>query len=172
MNFLQLSKLRTVSSRATQYCIILFRVLIDHNPAVCKQREQNNSIFLQRYEISLTSLYLNHIISCLNLRCSDQFFVLSPTLNTAHYHSWSPPSSHAAYQLVYSKSRRISGSLKTWTNLLGTKSVIYLVINERASVRRVTYYIAEDAMHLQQVVFVREKELFFINRIMYPVCFQ
>ena len=172
MNFLQLSKLLMFSLRATQYCVTLFRVLIDHNPAVCKQREESNSIFLQPYEISLTSLYLSHIISCFNLRCSDQFFVLSATPNTAHYHSWSPPSSYAAYQLVYSKSRRISGSLKMWMNLLGTKSVIYLVINERAAVRRVTYYIAEDAARLQQVVFVRDKELFFINRIIYPACIQ
>jgi hypothetical protein len=40
------------------------------------------------------------------------------------------------------------------------------------AVRRVTYYIAEDAARLQQIVFVREKELFFINRIIYPVCIQ
>jgi len=58
------------------------------------------------------------------------------------------------------------------TNLLGTKSVIYLVINERVAVRRVTYYIAEHAARLQRVVFVREKELFFISRIIYPVCIQ
>ena len=112
MNFRQLPKLRMVSPRATQYYVTLFRVLIDHNPAVCKQREENNSIFLQRYEISLTSFYLNHIISCFNLGCRDQFFVLSPTLNTAHYHAWSPSSSYVAYQLVYLKSRRISGSVK------------------------------------------------------------
>jgi hypothetical protein len=156
MNFLQLSKLRMVSLRATEYYVTLFRVLIDHNPTVSKEREENNSILLQRYEISLTSLYLNHIISCFNLRCSYQFFVLSPTLNTARYHSWFSPYSYAAYQLVYSKSRRISWSLKTWTNLLGTKSVIYLVINERAAVGRVTYYIAEDVARLQKVVFVWE----------------
>jgi hypothetical protein len=112
MNFLQLSKLRMVSLQATRYYVTLFRVLIDHNPAVSKQREENNSIFLQRYEISLTSFCLNHIISWFNLRCSDQFFVLSPVLNTAHYHAWSPSSWYAAYQLIYSKSRRISGSVK------------------------------------------------------------
>jgi hypothetical protein len=87
MNLLQLSKLRMVSLRATQYYITLFHSLIDRIPAVCEQRVQNNSIFLQGYEISLTSLYLNHTISCSNLRCSDQFFVLSPTLNTARYRS-------------------------------------------------------------------------------------
>jgi len=90
MNFLKLSKLRMVSLRTTQYYVTLFRVLIDRNPAVCKQREEINSIFLQRYEISLKSLYPNNIMSCFNLRCSDQFFVLSPTLNTAHYHSGLP----------------------------------------------------------------------------------
>ena len=78
MNFLLLSKLRMVSLRAAQYYVTLFRVLIDHNPAGFKQREENNSIFLQRYEISLPSLYLNHMISCFNRRCSDQSFVLFP----------------------------------------------------------------------------------------------
>ena len=116
VNFLHLSKLHTFCLRATQCYKTLFLFLIDHNSAVCEQREENNSIFLPRYGISLTLLCLNRIISCFNLRCSDQFFILPPTLNTAHYQSWSPPSLYATYQLVYSKSRtitRITPSLKT-----------------------------------------------------------
>jgi len=170
MNFLRLSKLRLVSLRATKYFVTLFRVLIDHNPAGCKQREENNSKFL-RYEISLTSLYLNHMISCFSLRCSDHFFVLAPT-QKRHIIFPGLPLPRTQLTSSFIQSRRIPGSLKTRTNLLGTKSVIYLVINERAAVRRVAYYIAKHAALLHLVVFVREKELFFINRIIYPVFIQ
>jgi hypothetical protein len=38
--------------------------------------------------------------------------------------------------------------------MLGTKSVIYLVVNERAALTGVTYYIKEDPALLNEVVFV------------------